>query len=126
MNIKQVIVMRHDLGMRRGKQMAQAAHASMEFLRWRICQAPDSYSSIEKVQMAWLASPDHAKICCRVDSEAALLAIHEAALAANLESHVVTDFGLTEFKGQHTRTCLAIGPDLAEKIDAVTRHLSLL
>lgn len=30
--IKQVIVMRHDLGMRRGKQIAQGAHASMSFI----------------------------------------------------------------------------------------------
>ncbi|MCC7421948.1 MAG: hypothetical protein IT428_16850 [Planctomycetaceae bacterium] len=28
---KQGIVMRHDLSMRRGKQIAQAAHASMSF-----------------------------------------------------------------------------------------------
>ena len=31
-NIKQVIVMRHDLKMRSGKQIAQGAHASMSFL----------------------------------------------------------------------------------------------
>ena len=31
-SIKQVIVMRHDLKMRRGKQITQGAHASMSFL----------------------------------------------------------------------------------------------
>ena len=35
-NIKQVIVMRHDLKMRRGKQIAQGAHASMAFLTRRL------------------------------------------------------------------------------------------
>ena len=30
--VKQVIVMRHDLKMRRGKQIAQGAHASMSFI----------------------------------------------------------------------------------------------
>jgi len=33
---------------------------------------------------------------------------------------------LTEFHGQPTRTCLAIGPDDADKTDAVTGHLQLL
>lgn len=32
MNVKQVIVMRKDLNMRRGKQIAQGAHASMAAL----------------------------------------------------------------------------------------------
>ncbi len=36
LNIKQVIVMRHDLKMRRGKQIAQGAHASMAFLTRRL------------------------------------------------------------------------------------------
>jgi peptidyl-tRNA hydrolase, PTH2 family len=34
--IKQVIVMRHDLKMRRGKQIAQGAHASMSFICRRL------------------------------------------------------------------------------------------
>ncbi len=33
--IKQVICMRHDLEMRRGKQITQGAHASMSFLTRR-------------------------------------------------------------------------------------------
>ena len=37
--IKQVIVMRHDLKMRRGKQIAQAAHASMSFICRRLQEA---------------------------------------------------------------------------------------
>ncbi len=43
-----------------------------------------------------------------------------------LEVHLITDSGRTEFHGQPTRTCLAIGPDDAAKIDQVTGHLELL
>jgi peptidyl-tRNA hydrolase len=35
-NVKQVIVMRHDLKMHRGKQIAQGTHASMAFLTRRL------------------------------------------------------------------------------------------
>lgn len=34
--VKQVIVIRRDLGMRRGKEIAQGAHASMAWLRRRL------------------------------------------------------------------------------------------
>ena len=52
--------------------------------------------------------------------------IHDKALEAGLEVHLITDSGRTEFHGQPTRTCLAIGPDEADKIDAITGHLQLL
>jgi PTH2 family peptidyl-tRNA hydrolase len=38
---------------------------------------------------------------------------------------VITDSGRTEFCGVPTRTCLALGPDLASKIDAITGTLEL-
>lgn len=77
-------------------------------------------------QWSWLESEEHFKICCRVDNEAQLEALHFAALDAGLESHVVMDLGFTEFNGVPTKTCLAIGPDDAEKIDAITGKLQLL
>jgi PTH2 family peptidyl-tRNA hydrolase len=124
--VKQVIVMRHDLGMRRGKQIAQGAHASISFLTRRLQQrgalALDACSAAEQ---AWLTG-SFAKVCCRVDSEVELLEIFAKAQAAGLEVHLITDSGKTEFHGEPTNTCLAIGPDDAEKIDAVTGHLTLL
>ena len=65
------------------------------------------------------------KVCVQVPDEAALLAVAEEAKKAGLECHVVTDAGLTEFDGVPTNTCLAIGPDEAEKIDMVTGKLQL-
>lgn len=67
-----------------------------------------------------------AKVCCRVDSEQELLDIHDRAVEAGLEVHLITDSGRTEFHGQPTRTCLAIGPAPAEEIDVITGHLQLL
>ncbi|MFN7877189.1 MAG: aminoacyl-tRNA hydrolase [Pirellula sp.] len=126
LNIKQVIVMRHDLKMRRGKQIAQGAHASMAFLTRRL----QSHSSISLADFSthaqtWILG-SFAKVCVRCNSEEELMAIHDQALQLGLEVHLITDSGRTEFHGQPTRTCLAIGPDDATKIDQVTGQLELL
>lgn len=124
--VKQVIVMRHDLGMRRGKQIAQGAHAAMSFLSQRLQDLQtirlDDFST---EQQAWLTG-SFAKVCCRVQSEEELMQIYEQAVSAGLEVHLITDSGKTEFHGQPTRTCLAIGPATADRIDAITGHLELL
>ena len=124
--IKQVIVMRHDLKMRRGKQIAQGAHASMSFLCRRLQNAGSvSLDEFPEDQQLWLRG-SFAKVCCRVDSEEALMDIYQQAVDSGLEVHLITDSGRTEFHGQPTRTCLAIGPADAEKIDAITGDLQLL
>ena len=125
-NIKQGIVMRHDLKMRRGKQIAQGAHASMSFLTRKL----QSKSSIcmddfTSNQQTWIMGL-FAKVCVRCNSEDELMAIHDRAIELGLEVHLITDSGRTEFNGQPTRTCLAIGPDEASKIDQVTGQLELL
>ncbi|WP_375314904.1 aminoacyl-tRNA hydrolase [Schlesneria sp. DSM 10557] len=124
--IKQVIVMRHDLKMRRGKQIAQGAHASMSFLTRRLAKTGSlSTSDFSDVERTWLKGA-FAKVCCRANSEEELLQIYDQAVAAGLEVHMITDSGRTEFHGVPTRTCLAIGPDVAERIDTITGHLELL
>jgi PTH2 family peptidyl-tRNA hydrolase len=125
-NIKQVIVVRHDLKMRRGKQIAQGAHASMSFLTRKL----QSKSSIcmedfTPNEQTWIKG-SFAKVCVRCNSEEELMAIHDKAIEVGLEVHLITDSGRTEFHGQPTRTCLAIGPDEASKIDHVTGELELL
>jgi PTH2 family peptidyl-tRNA hydrolase len=125
-SVKQVIVMRHDLGMRRGKQIAQGAHAALAFLTRRLQAAGSiALADLTPAERSWIAGP-FAKVCVRVDSEAELLEIYAQAKAANLTVELITDSGRTEFHGQPTPTCVAIGPDLAEKIDPITGHLNLL
>lgn len=118
--VKQVIVMRKDLRMRRGKEIAQGAHAAMSFLVKKALRKED-FTEAEKAWMEGLFT----KVCVRVESDEVLLAIARAAEQAGLRVEIITDVGKTEFGGVPTRTCLAIGPDLASKVDAVTGSLEL-
>jgi PTH2 family peptidyl-tRNA hydrolase len=123
--IKQVIVVRRDLKMRRGKEIAQGSHASMAFLVERMRGRGDTpVVSLDETLRRWLFE-GCAKICVRVDSEAELLEVHARAREAGLESHLIRDAGHTEFGGVPTLTCCAIGPDRSEKIDPITGGLTL-
>lgn len=126
---KQVIVMRikypdgngGTTGLRKGKMIAQGSHASMAFLTRRL----ENNEPITEVQKEWLNN-SFTKICVSVDSEQELLEIAEKAKSMNVECHVITDNGTTEFNGIPTKTCLALGPDKAEILDQITGHLKLL
>jgi PTH2 family peptidyl-tRNA hydrolase len=128
-DIKQIIVMRSDLGMRKGKMCAQAAHASLGAVLPYLTEISDPYDQIrrdhERKIEEWLAGP-FKKICVRADSEEQLLAIHQAAKDAGLIECLITDSGLTEFNGVPTITCCAIGPDTDEALDPITGELMLL
>ncbi len=126
---KQVIVMRNDLNMRKGKMVAQGSHAAMMFLvesLLAVARNPSRSFHMDAGAWRWLASGRMSKICVRVDSEAELLEVAAEAEAAGLPVHVITDAGLTEFGGVPTRTCAAIGPAAASRVDPVTNHLKLL
>jgi len=125
---KQVIVVRKDLNMRRGKESAQVAHAAMKFLCDRIHEARrcDDYweTTLTDVQREWL-NGSFAKVVVSVDSLDELEKLTIAAADAHLEVNMIIDAGKTEFKGVPTITCIAIGPDKSEKIDKITGHLKL-
>ncbi|MGZ3711890.1 MAG: aminoacyl-tRNA hydrolase [Bdellovibrionota bacterium] len=123
MSVKQVILIRRDLNMRRGKEIAQGAHASMGFLVEQLRKDVNQLS-LSAEEQEWIRE-GMAKICLQVTSEAELLACHEKAKAAGLYSFLVRDSGRTEFHGEPTYTACAIGPAEAAKIDAVTGELSL-
>ncbi len=124
--LKQVIVMRTDLNIGRGKMVAQGAHASGMFLVSRLMElASDYHAKVPPEETRWI-SEGMTKICVGVDSEAELLSIAAKAHEAGLRVHLITDAGRTDFGGIPTRTSLAIGPNDATAIDAITRHLRLL
>jgi PTH2 family peptidyl-tRNA hydrolase len=126
---KQVIVIRRDLKMRRGKEIAQGAHASMAWLRQRVMPHLTSAGRADQVQFSaaersWLELSMR-KVTVKVGSEQELLGVYDKALTAGLVVHMITDRGLTEFGGIPTRTCLAVGPDYDDLIDPVTGDLEL-
>ena len=131
---KQVIVVRADLKMQRGKEGAQGSHASMAFITSRLRvplggeDDPDGViheAPLKPVEIEWLSNGRFTKICLSVDSEQALIDLYNRAKAAGLEVHLITDSGMTVFHGVPTKTCLAIGPDWPERIDPLTAGLKL-
>ena len=126
MSHKQVIVVRKDLNMRKGKIAAQAAHASMAAIL-DLCKKDGKTLTLEMDERVepWL-NGKFKKICVSVNSEEELKEIYEKAKAKGLICSLILDSGLTEFGGVPTYTTVAVGPDLEEKINEVTSHLSLL
>lgn len=127
MKVKQVILIRKDLKMRRGKEIAQGSHAAMEFLMTKMRQqdlAGPVSVALDAATVQWV-QVGMAKICLRVNSEQELLDAAEKARASGLKSHLIRDSGRTEFGGVPTLTACAIGPDDAELIDAVTGGFTL-
>jgi len=123
---KQVIVLRKDLNMRKGKMIAQGAHASMRaILQLGHQQGANFVIPLDERIEPWLTGR-FKKICVAVNSEVDLLSLYEKAQAAGLIAALILDAGLTEFGGVPTYTAIAIGPDRADRIDVVTGELPLL
>lgn len=123
---KQVLVLRKDLNMRKGKMVAQGAHASMRAILALGHVAGDTLViPLDDRTRPWLTGR-FKKIAVSVDSEAALLDVHARAQAAGLVCALIRDAGLTEFGGVPTYTAVAVGPDRADRVDAITGALPLL
>lgn len=117
--LKQVIILRKDLGMRKGKMVAQGAHASQLALE-------EANRRVESVVSTWINRDGMAKICVGTDSLDELLLLKEEASRLGIPFGLVTDSGLTEFHGNPTVTALCLGPAQESLIDRVTGELKLL
>ena len=123
MSMKQVIVLRKDLNMRKGKMISQGCHASLNAYFDAVKQ-PHSVQHTNAT--VWLTVDNMTKICVSVDSEQELLDVYNKAGQAGLPCALIMDAGKTEFNGVPTLTSCAIGPALAEDIDKITSSLKLL
>lgn len=131
---KQVIIIRKDLKMRRGKEIAQGCHASMgailklgQYFTAEDTEGQPMHTFVANLDdriSPWLMGR-FAKIVVTVDSESALLELNEQAEKAHILSCLIKDAGFTEFRGVPTYTALAIGPDYSDIVDQITKELPL-
>lgn len=113
--MKQVIILRKDLNMRKGKMVAQGAHASLRAI----------INDTQNPSIKWWLNNGMKKICVSCNSEKELTDLHGKALAAKMPCSIILDAGHTEFN-QPTLTAVAIGPAEATEIDKITKELKLL
>jgi len=112
--LKQVILVRADLKMSKGKIAAQAAHASVDAV----------LSTNKKLLKAW-REMGMKKIALKVETEAELVKYYELALENDLNASLIRDAGRTEIAAG-SKTCVAIGPDAEAKINKITGELKPL
>ncbi len=115
--IKQVILVRADLEMGKGKLAVQVAHASL--LSYLEALNKDK-SIVEK----WLRNGQK-KIALKVSNEDDLIRFYKAFQYKNIPCALVEDAGLTELP-PGTKTALGIGPWYSNEIDVLTKNLKLL
>jgi len=114
---KQVIVMRSDLKIGKGKIAAQAGHAA-------VSAAEETRKRFKKWWKEWF-DEGQCKIAVKVKSKEELLKIEEEAKKSGLPYALISDRGLTQLPSG-TITCLAIGPVPSDKVDKITGKLALL
>lgn len=135
---KQVIVIRKDLNMRKGKMVAQGCHASMgvifnymtpnyknpgEPTRTFTITLPEG--EVGEFMYQWMTGI-FKKVVVSVNTLDELMNAYEEAKQQGIPCSIIEDCGLTEFGGVPTITAIAIGPDNSEKIDKITRTFNLL
>lgn len=121
--VKQLIIIRRDLKMRRGKEIAQGAHASMKFLSDMVMQRDNACDLTDEI-VEWL-SGSFTKIVLQVPDEIALLQCYQTGIRYNLVTSLITDNGTTEFGGVPTYTAVAIGPARSSKLNSLFEMLKL-
>ena len=137
--VKQIIVIRKDLKMRKGKMIAQGCHAAMKAILDRasilkIAKGSKLWADEWMWQLQinekepiynWLKG-SFTKVVVGVDSLEELEELEYKAMKEDILVAKVLDTGRTEFHGKRTITSLAIGPWWASKLDPITGHLKLL
>lgn len=114
MAFKQVIVIRTDLGMGKGKAIAHACHASLDA----------AFRVDEKVLDEW-RKEGAKKIVVKVNSMKEIQELQKKLKKEKIVHVLIKDAGLTQLK-KGTATVLAIGPAKEKIVDKVTGKLKLL
>ena len=113
--MKQVMIVRADLKMGKGKIAAQCCHASIGAYK----KSDDS--KIRK----WEMGSAYAKVVLKVNSLEELMHLKNEAIKNQVAHYLVTDAGRTQIPSS-TITVLGLGPDEDEVLDKITGDLKLL
>jgi PTH2 family peptidyl-tRNA hydrolase len=114
---KQVIVIRTDLKMSKGKLAVQACHASVSALE-----------NAKRIHLGWVKSwfnEGQKKVVAKVKNLETLETLRRHAENNNLPNALIEDRGLTQLP-PGTVTALGIGPAPVEEVDRITGGLPLL
>ena len=114
MPYKQVILVREDLKLPKGKLSSQVAHASVDA----------ALKSEQKIVELWRKEGGK-KVVLKVKGENELFKYKQMAEELGLKTALIKDAGHTVVE-RGTITCLGIGPDLEEKIDKVSGKLKMM
>jgi len=114
MPYKQVILVREDLKLPKGKLSSQVAHASVD----------SALKSDKKIIELWKKEGGK-KVILKVKDEKELFKYKQMAEDLGLKTALIQDAGHTVLE-PGTITCLGIGPDLDEKIDKVSGKLKMM
>ena len=114
---KQVIAVRTDLGMSRGKMAVQVAHGS-------VSAAERARVTKQEEWRAWMREGQK-KVAVKVISEEEVLELRRQAITHSLPHAIIRDAGMTELP-PGTLTVIGIGPAKTQAVDAVTKDLKLL
>jgi len=115
--IKQVIIIRTDLGMSTGKKCAQACHAS-------VSASDNARISDKRMWKAW-KQQGQKKVILKLQGIDELQEIYRQVQSKHIPCYLIKDAGLTEL-APGTTTALGIGPYRSSEIDKITGNLKLL
>lgn len=112
---------------RKGKYIAQGAHAALKavldlgvFVEDEVVVYFEGHDALRD----WVKG-QFTKICTYVETEEELLDVYNKAKEKGLICSLITDAGHTEFNGVPTITCCAIGPAWSDELEEITGHLQL-
>ena len=114
--MKQVIVVREDLKLGKGKMAAHVAHASLAAYQ----KVKRGHPEVVEEWESW----GEKKVVVGIRGEQAIIDLFEM-VKREIPCELIRDAGLTQIE-PGTITALGIGPWNDEKIDKFTRHLKLL
>lgn len=112
--MKQVIIIRADLNLPKGKLAAQVAHASVQA----------TFNSSKEDVDAWMKT-GMKKVICKVQTKEDLFNLKQDAKQNKIKTALIKDAGKTVI-ASGTITCLGLGPSDDALLDKVTGHLKLL